>query len=255
LRAALRMGCSRSAPYRTAVVLRDIEGLSTRDAAESPARRGGFQKSSAPGAAQIAPLSATRLSSPRQLTRLRPVPMLGRTRHDLHRGIGWLSIRHRAGPRDSREDRRDGCAADPASAGRATSLDDVMAATRSSKSQLYHYFGDKHGLVEPWSSTSRPRCSAFQVHALVSVDDWADLEGWADAMVTMVERRGSRGGAQLAPSRRGCRHRRDAPQPAERRLPSMARSDQRRAGKGFVTTTFWPAMPTSTRSPRSCCRR
>src|SRR5271163_2321759 len=29
-----------------------------------------------------------------------------------------------------------------------TSLDDIRAATSSSKSQLYHYFGDKHGLVE-----------------------------------------------------------------------------------------------------------
>ncbi|MBV9414686.1 MAG: TetR/AcrR family transcriptional regulator [Solirubrobacterales bacterium] len=30
----------------------------------------------------------------------------------------------------------------------ATSVDDVTAATRASKSQLYHYFGDKHGLLE-----------------------------------------------------------------------------------------------------------
>ena len=29
-----------------------------------------------------------------------------------------------------------------------TSLDDIRAATGSSKSQLYHYFGDKHGLVQ-----------------------------------------------------------------------------------------------------------
>ncbi len=29
-----------------------------------------------------------------------------------------------------------------------TSLDDVRAATASSKSQLYHYLGDKHGLVQ-----------------------------------------------------------------------------------------------------------
>src|SRR5579871_1836357 len=30
----------------------------------------------------------------------------------------------------------------------AISLDDVRAATRTSKSQLYHYFGGKQGLVE-----------------------------------------------------------------------------------------------------------
>jgi hypothetical protein len=41
-----------------------------------------------------------------------------------------------------------------------TSLDDVREAIGTSKSQLYHYFGDKHGLVEAWSTISARPCSA-----------------------------------------------------------------------------------------------
>src|SRR3984957_11598215 len=76
----------------------------------------------------------------------------------------------------------------------ATSLDDVMAATQASKSQLYHYFGDKHGLVEAVVEHQSAAVLAFQARALASVHNWEDLEGWADAMVAMVEAQGSRGG-------------------------------------------------------------
>jgi TetR/AcrR family transcriptional repressor of nem operon len=79
----------------------------------------------------------------------------------------------------------------------ATSLDDVMAATRASKSQLYHYFGDKHGLVEAVVEHQSAAVLAFQVQALASVHNWEDLEGWADAMVAMVEEQGSRGGCPI----------------------------------------------------------
>lgn len=79
----------------------------------------------------------------------------------------------------------------------ATSLDDVMAATRTSKSQLYHYFVDKHGLVEAAVEHQSATVLAFQVRALASVHNWTDLENWADAMVTMTERQGSRGGCPI----------------------------------------------------------
>ena len=79
----------------------------------------------------------------------------------------------------------------------ATSLDDVMAATHASKSQLYHYFGDKHGLVEAVVDHQSATVLGFQVQALASVHNWKDLDGWADAMVTMVERQGSRGGCPI----------------------------------------------------------
>jgi AcrR family transcriptional regulator len=79
----------------------------------------------------------------------------------------------------------------------ATSLDDVMAATQASKSQLYHYFGDKHGLVQAVVEYQSAAVLAFQAQALGSVHNWEDLEGWADAMVAMVEAQGSRGGCPI----------------------------------------------------------
>jgi TetR/AcrR family transcriptional regulator, transcriptional repressor for nem operon len=79
----------------------------------------------------------------------------------------------------------------------ATSLDDVMAATQASKSQLYHYFGDKHGLVEAVVEYQSATVLAFQAQALGSVYNWEDLEGWADAMVAMIEAQGSRGGCPI----------------------------------------------------------
>ncbi len=79
----------------------------------------------------------------------------------------------------------------------ATSLDDVMASTQASKSQLYHYFGDKHGLVEAVVEYQSATVLAFQVKALASVHNWEDLKGWTDEMVAMVERQGSRGGCPI----------------------------------------------------------
>jgi AcrR family transcriptional regulator len=79
----------------------------------------------------------------------------------------------------------------------ATSLDDVRAATGTSKSQLYHYFGDKHGLVEAVVDYQCASVLGLQVHALASVGTWEDLERWADVMVAIVEEHGARGGCPI----------------------------------------------------------
>src|SRR5271154_5261721 len=78
-----------------------------------------------------------------------------------------------------------------------TSLDDVRAATDSSKSQLYHYFGDKHGLVQAVIDHQSAAVLGAQAQALNDVQDWRDLERWADTMVAMVERHGGRGGCPI----------------------------------------------------------
>ena len=78
-----------------------------------------------------------------------------------------------------------------------TSLDDVMAATRASKSQLYHYFGDKHGLIETVVEYQSAAVLGFQARLLASVNDWEDLERWADAIVATVERQHARGGCPI----------------------------------------------------------
>jgi TetR/AcrR family transcriptional regulator, transcriptional repressor for nem operon len=78
-----------------------------------------------------------------------------------------------------------------------TSLDDVRAATGASKSQLYHYFGDKHGLVEAVVDYQCATVLGFQAHALASVNGWEDLERWAEAMAANLEDQDARGGCPI----------------------------------------------------------
>src|SRR5690348_11318273 len=79
----------------------------------------------------------------------------------------------------------------------ATSLDDVMTATHASKSQLYHYFGDRHGLVEAVVEYESAAVLGAQARALASVATWEELNTWADGMVAMLDRRHSRGGCPI----------------------------------------------------------
>lgn len=78
-----------------------------------------------------------------------------------------------------------------------TSLDDIRAATDSSKSQLYHYFGGKHGLVQAVIEHQSAVVIGTQAQALDGVHDWRDLERWADTMVAIVEQYGGRGGCPI----------------------------------------------------------
>jgi AcrR family transcriptional regulator len=79
----------------------------------------------------------------------------------------------------------------------ATSIDDVIAATSVSKSQLYHYFGDKHGLIEAVVDHQAATVLGFQARTLAAVDSWDALDRWAEAMVETFERQGARGGCPL----------------------------------------------------------
>jgi len=81
--------------------------------------------------------------------------------------------------------------------GASTSLDDIRAVTKASKSQLYHYFGDKHGLVQAVIDYQAAAVLGAQAMALGAVHDWDDLERWADGMVAVVEQRGARGGCPI----------------------------------------------------------
>jgi TetR/AcrR family transcriptional regulator, transcriptional repressor for nem operon len=78
-----------------------------------------------------------------------------------------------------------------------TSLDDVRAATGASKSQLYHYFGDKRGLVQAVVDYQCAAVLGLQAHALASVSTEEDLERWADAMVAVVAEQDARGGCPV----------------------------------------------------------
>lgn len=79
----------------------------------------------------------------------------------------------------------------------ATSLDDVIGATGASKSQLYHYFDDKHDLVEAVVDYQCARVLGLQAHALASVSDWEDLDRWVEIMVSVVEEHDARGGCPI----------------------------------------------------------
>ena len=79
----------------------------------------------------------------------------------------------------------------------ATSLDDVIVATGASKSQLYHYFGDKHGLVQAVVDHQCATVLGLQAHALGSVNSWEDLERWAQIIVAIVEDHDARGGCPI----------------------------------------------------------
>jgi AcrR family transcriptional regulator len=72
-----------------------------------------------------------------------------------------------------------------------------MGAAQASKSQLYHYFGDKHGLVQAVVDHQSAEVLGFQARLLAGVRSWEGLERWADETVAVFERQGCRGGCPL----------------------------------------------------------
>lgn len=76
----------------------------------------------------------------------------------------------------------------------ATGLDDVLAGSHTGKSQLYHYFGGKSGLVDDVIDTQADRILGWHTELLADVDDIAGLRRWAEAVVAAVaERQGAFG--------------------------------------------------------------
>ncbi len=66
-----------------------------------------------------------------------------------------------------------------------TSLDDVRAATGTSKSQLYHYFTDKSGLVEAVVERQVEHVLSAQQPELDDVDSMAGLRRWRNRVVAL----------------------------------------------------------------------
>ncbi|MDD4888126.1 MAG: TetR/AcrR family transcriptional regulator [Thiomonas sp.] len=71
-----------------------------------------------------------------------------------------------------------------------TSLDDVMAASGASKSQLYHYFADKDALVLEVIAYQTQRVLAAQGTQLEALDSLSALEAWRDAILQLNEATG-----------------------------------------------------------------
>jgi TetR/AcrR family transcriptional regulator, transcriptional repressor for nem operon len=66
-----------------------------------------------------------------------------------------------------------------------TSLDEVMAASGVSKSQLYHYFSDKDALVLEVIACQAERVLAAQQPHLEALDSLSALKAWRDAIVRL----------------------------------------------------------------------
>lgn len=78
-----------------------------------------------------------------------------------------------------------------------TSLDDVLAATGTSKSQLYHYFGDKSDLVRAVVARQAEAVLQAQQPELDAIDSFAALLRWRDKLVALQERHGCSRGCPL----------------------------------------------------------
>jgi TetR/AcrR family transcriptional repressor of nem operon len=78
-----------------------------------------------------------------------------------------------------------------------TSLEAVMEATATSKSQLYHYFADKDALIGEVIKTQLGRVIAAQEPRLREVSSWEGLQRWCDHLVTMTRATQGVGGCPL----------------------------------------------------------
>ncbi len=78
-----------------------------------------------------------------------------------------------------------------------TSVDAVLAASGTSKSQLYHYFADKSALIGEVISLQSARVLAAQEPYLQQLDSMAGLERWRDATLKINRASGGIGGCPV----------------------------------------------------------
>jgi TetR/AcrR family transcriptional regulator, transcriptional repressor for nem operon len=78
-----------------------------------------------------------------------------------------------------------------------TSLDAVMTASATSRSQLYHYFVDKDALIGEVIKTQLGRVIAAQEPRLREVSSWDGLQRWCDHLVTATRATQGVGGCPL----------------------------------------------------------
>ena len=78
-----------------------------------------------------------------------------------------------------------------------TSIPDVLEAAQVSASQVYHYFGDKRGLVSAVVEHQIEACLDSQRPVLDHLDSFDALHAWCDAAVASQERRQCAGGCEI----------------------------------------------------------
>jgi TetR/AcrR family transcriptional regulator, transcriptional repressor for nem operon len=77
------------------------------------------------------------------------------------------------------------------------SVDDVLEATGTSKSQLYHYFADRSDLIRSVVGRQGQRVLDLHRGVLGDVDGWQALARWRDFVVGVVSRLDCRGGCPI----------------------------------------------------------
>jgi TetR/AcrR family transcriptional repressor of nem operon len=78
-----------------------------------------------------------------------------------------------------------------------TSLDDIMEASGTSKSQLYHYFADRDALMCAVVEAQAGRVLDFQESCLLKVKSLADLRKWRDRILEINRGNGGVGGCPI----------------------------------------------------------
>ena len=78
-----------------------------------------------------------------------------------------------------------------------TSLDDVRARARVSKSQLYHYFVGRDDLMRAVAKAASDEVVGGQTELFAKLDTIQGLRAWADTLVTLQHARRSRGGCPI----------------------------------------------------------
>ena len=79
----------------------------------------------------------------------------------------------------------------------ATSLDDVRARARASKSQLYHYFTDRDDLLRAVARAASDDVLGGQSELFERLDTLDGLRAWSNALVSLQETRNAKGGCPI----------------------------------------------------------
>ena len=78
-----------------------------------------------------------------------------------------------------------------------TRLDDIMAESGTSKSQIYHYFSDREALMCAVVEAQSEGVLQFQESCLSKVRSFDDLRAWRDTIVTINHSKHSAGGCPI----------------------------------------------------------
>src|SRR5271155_1763824 len=76
-------------------------------------------------------------------------------------------------------------------------LDEVMAASRTSKSQLYHYFTDKEALIQEVIAFQTKRVLTVNSDHLETIDSFQALRRWRDDLIDRNRAVGGFGGCPI----------------------------------------------------------